>query len=132
MATSLTLFTRDEFGIETAVLLAQASAVTYWPDPQRVAKWATAQGFAQSVCFDRGNVQGFWCAGGDVALLVFRGTNNPGHWLRNARFYPARHDWGHVHIGFRNGIGAAESDLTDFDPIATGAGHVWISGHSLG
>jgi hypothetical protein len=132
MTTGLTIFTRDEFAIESAVLVAQASAVAYWPESQRVAKWATDQGFSRSVCFENGNVQGFWCAGGDVALLVFRGTSNPGQWLRDARFYPARHDWGHVHIGFRNGIVAVESDLAEFDPFAAGASHVWIGGHSLG
>ena len=120
------------FDLDTAVTLAQASAAAYWP-ANKVASWAQGEGgFNKSKFFDSGSVQGYWCTAGDVALLAFRGTSNPGQWLRDARFFPARHDWGRVHIGFRNGVAELERELAEFDDIASAAKHVWLTGHSLG
>jgi hypothetical protein len=69
------------------VSLARASAAAYWPSNEVVA-WALREGgFTKSKFFDSGNVQGYWCTTDDVAMLTFRGTSNPGQWLRDARFF---------------------------------------------
>jgi hypothetical protein len=94
--------------------------------------WAGTAGFGQGKYFDRRNVQGYSCANGEVALLVFRGTSNIGQWLRDVQFIPARHFWGTVHEGFLDGIDSIEPDLQAFEQLARNAQHVWISGHNLG
>jgi hypothetical protein len=131
MTDAATLFRRPGFDLDTAVSLAQASETAYY-DADKVAAWAKEAGFAKTKSFDSGNVQGYWCTVDDVALLVFRGTNNPGQWLRDARFYPVQYDWGHVHVGFRDGVANVEASLAEFDGIASTAKHVWLTGHSLG
>jgi hypothetical protein len=126
------LLQRTGFDLDTAVFLAQASSVAYWP-PEKGSAWALGTaGFSKATPFDSGNVQGYWCTVGDVALLAFRGTSNPGQWLRDARFFPTSHPWGHVHIGFLDGVNEVESALADFDAVASASKHVWVTGHSLG
>jgi hypothetical protein len=118
------------FDLNIAVFLAQASQAAY--DDASSTAWAKGNGFTNVKTFNRGNIQGFWCAGGDVALLSFRGTSNPGQWLRDAHFLPVAHPWGRVHQGFRDGVAQVETDLREFDPVARNAQHFWITGHSLG
>lgn len=132
MTNDLTILERSEFDLDVAVFLAQASSVAYWPF-EKVQNWVLNDvGFSSAKCFESGNVQGYWCANNDVALLAFRGTSNPGQWLRDARFFPAEHSWGRVHIGFRNGISEVEQALAEFDLVAQGVKHIWLTGHSLG
>ena len=119
------------FNLDTAVFLAEASSAAY-SSPDKIDEWARAARFEKSKSFDSGNVQGFWCAGEKTALLVFRGTSNPGQWLRDARFLPAAFEWGHVHIGFRDGVAEVETSLATFDAVARSVPHVWVAGHSLG
>lgn len=117
--------------LDSAVFLASASRAAYG-SVQEVKTFAASVKFPQVSSFDLSNVQGFWCADSEVALLAFRGTSNPGQWLRDARFFPASHPWGHVHIGFRDGVAAVENALLEFDQVARRARYVWITGHSLG
>jgi hypothetical protein len=131
MANDSSLLQRPGFDLDTAVFLAEASSVAYWTS-DKVDAWALSQGFTKSASFDSSDVQGFWCSRDDTALLMFRGTSNPAQWLRDVRFFPASHPWGHVHIGFRDGVAAVETALLDFDVIAQRVPHVWVSGHSLG
>lgn len=119
------------FNLDTAVFLAEASSVAY-SDSDKIDEWTGTAGFEKSAYFDSGNVQGFWCASQESALLVFRGTSNPGQWLRDVRFLPAPYPWGHVHIGFRDGVAAVETFLAAFDTSARSVPHVWVAGHSLG
>jgi endonuclease G, mitochondrial len=122
---------RTHFNLDTAVFLAEASQAAYAPDSE-IEVFAKSANFDEAKSFNIGNVQGYWCVAPDVALLVFRGTSNPGQWLRDARFFPAAHPWGHVHIGFLTGVRAVEAALLEFDKAAAHARNVWISGHSLG
>jgi hypothetical protein len=122
---------RKGFDLELAVFLAQASQAAYG-DEEMTGAWAVAQGFTTTRFFNRGNIQGFWCSAEDTALLVFRGTSNPGQWLRDAKFLAGSHPWGTVHVGFRDGLAAVEPDLLAFDPVASQAKNFWICGHSLG
>ncbi|MBU3890356.1 lipase family protein [Methylosinus sp. KRF6] len=122
---------RSGFDLDTAVFLAEASAAAYSEAGARA--FAKENGFSQIELFDRGNVQGYWCGANDSALLVFRGTNNIGQWLRDFQALPAPHEWGWVHLGFSRGVDAVARDLRPFDESAGKAGrHIWIAGHSLG
>jgi hypothetical protein len=131
VALDSTLLKRTGFDLDTAVFLAEASAKAY-NFGEEAKSWALARGFRQAAAFDLENVQGYWCAGDDVALLVFRGTSNPGQWLRDVRFLPVTHPWGEVHVGFLRGVEAVERALRDFDAVASTVNHVWVAGHSLG
>jgi len=129
MSDQYNILAASQLDLGMAVFLAEAAQAAYLVAPEQ---WAKASGFTRIQAFDRGNIQGFWCAAGDVALLSFRGTSNPAQWLRDARFFPVPHPWGRVHVGFIDGIANVETDLAQFDPIACGAKHLWITGHSLG
>ena len=126
-----TLLRQAGFDLDTAVFLAEASSVAY-SAADKIDEWARAHGFDKSAFFDSRDVQGFWCVCQDSALLVFRGTSNLGQWLRDVRFLPASYAWGHVHVGFRDGVAAVETYLSDFDVMARRVSNVWVTGHSLG
>jgi len=125
-----TLLKKSGLDLDIAVFLAEASEAAY--DDHASRAWASAAGFTRSGTFNRENIQGFWCTVGDVMLLAFRGTSNPGQWLRDARFYPVKHPWGRVHDGFQDGVAKVEPDLQALDSAAKAAKHLWITGHSLG
>jgi hypothetical protein len=120
-----TVLERPGFDLDTAVFLAEASSAAYSAS-DKIDDWARAAGFEKSTFFDSGDVQGFWCASQESALLVFRGTSNPGQWLRDVRFLPAPYSWGHVHVGFRDGVAAVEVSLAAFDAVARNVPHVWV------
>lgn len=132
--------TRSGFDLDIAVLLVEASAAAYQnqdPVPEKglegTLAWAQRKGFRRGFgAFDRGNIQGFWCASGDAALLSFRGTSNIKQWIRDAQFATVSHPWGQVHKGFKEGLELVEEDLRLFDTVAKEVKHVWITGHSLG
>lgn len=123
--------TNGVFDMEKAVFFARASEAAYL-DGAGARAWALAQGFADFEAFDADNVQGFWCANADVGILAFRGTSNPGQWLRDFKTYPAAHPWGRVHIGFRDGVAVVEPALARFAAVAATRRTVWVTGHSLG
>jgi hypothetical protein len=129
--TSYDCLTRSGFDLEIAIFLAEVSQAAY-NDTADLLVWTKAIGLTNVKFFDRGDVQGFFCSASGVALLAFRGTSNPGQWLRDVRFVPWSHPWGLVHRGFLDGVTAVEADLQGFDSIAKEAEHVWITGHSLG
>ena len=125
-----TLLKKSGLDLDIAIFLAEASQAAYNDQASRT--WATAAGFTHTGTFNRENIQGFWCAADDVVLLAFRGTSNPGQWLRDARFYPVKHPWGRVHEGFKDGVADVEQDIQAIDAAAKKAKHLWITGHSLG
>lgn len=132
MPDNTTLLTRSGLDLDVAVFLAEAAAITY-SGSISIKAWALANGFGvQCTTFDHDNIQGFWCVAGEVALIAFRGTSNPGQWLRDVRFIPIESEWGRVHAGFKGGIEIAEPDLVAFEKAAVDAKHVWVTGHSLG
>lgn len=131
MSGNLDVLRDSGFSLDIAVFLAEASEAAY-DTAEGTKAWGLAQGFSIVTPFNRDNVQGFLCSAENIALLAFRGTSNPGQWLRDARFFPAKHPWGRVHIGFKTGVEAVESDLQVFDEIASQADYVCVTGHSLG
>lgn len=132
MSDTTNLLTRSGLDLDVAVVLAEASNMAYKPGPQ-IKAWALVHGFGcECTPFDQGNIQGFWCAADGVALLAFRGTSNPGQWIRDLRLIPVEHAWGRIHAGFKGGIDIIEPDLHLFEKAAEKAEHVWVTGHSLG
>jgi hypothetical protein len=121
-----------QFNLDIAILLAEASAAAY--TQVDAFTWATQSGFDAPEQFNIGNIQGFWCVKDDVALLAFRGTSNPGQWIRDAQILPAGHPWGWVHKGFGDGVEAVADDLQRFTAAAKAIIGVklWVTGHSLG
>ena len=90
MPDSTQLLTRSGLDLDLAVFLAEASDMAYKPSII-VKAWIIANGLgAHSSCFDRENIQGYWCSNGEVALLAFRGTSNPGQWIRDLRILRQR------------------------------------------
>jgi hypothetical protein len=116
------------FQLDAALLLAHASDQAY----RDTAAWAIGRGLGKPNVFDTGNTQGYWTVAGDVALIAFRGTDNLGHWLRDARALTAIHPWGRVHKGFHGGIGHVVAAMREFKAAAANCAHVWVTGHSLG
>ena len=128
------LATTDRLNLAAAVFLAEASQAAYNPDLDADV-WARPRGFPGGVSsFENkeAQVQGFWCAEGEIALLALRGTENIRHWIRNLKVWPWEHPWGHVHLGFFDGVVKVESHIEDFIQAARGKKYVWITGHSLG
>lgn len=121
-----------QLNLDIAVLLAEASAAAY--SQLAASKWAVQNDFGGANPINQGNIQGFWCVKEDVALLAFRGTSNPGQWIRDARILPMSHPWGWVHRGFGKGILAIEEDFQKFiETVKQQSGRkVWVTGHSLG
>ena len=121
-----------QLNLDIAVLLAEASAAAY--SQLTASKWAVQNDFGGANPINQGNIQGFWCVKEDVALLAFRGTSNPGQWIRDARILPTSHPWGWVHRGFGKGIDAIEEDFQEFvETVKQQSGRkVWVTGHSLG
>jgi triacylglycerol lipase len=117
----------DSFDLASAIFLAEASQAAY---PDHLPVWSSS--LESKALFNRGNIQGYWVADGEVALLAFRGTDNLRQWLRDARIAPTTHAWGRVHVGFHTGLAEVELDMPAFDAVAAKAKHVWITGHSLG
>ncbi len=123
---------RSGFNLDAAVFLAEASQAAY-DDANSTEEWSLRNEFTKTKFFENEETQGFWCiADNRIALLVFRGTSSPWDWIRDARFFPAPHPWGLVHIGFRNGVEEINSALQEFATLAKNIKQVWITGHSLG
>lgn len=132
MSENISLLSHNGFDLDVAILLAEAANMAY-KQPTIIQSWVAANGFySKCSAFDHDNIQGFWCATDEVALISFRGTSNIRQWIRDARFLPIAHPWGAVHAGFNGGIENANPNLQAFMVFAVKAKHVWITGHSLG
>ncbi|HYN53622.1 MAG TPA: lipase family protein [Methylotenera sp.] len=118
--------------LDIAILLAEASAAAYSDETATI--WALQNELGDANLINQGNIQGFWCVKDDVALLAFRGTSNPGQWIRDVRILPMSHPWGWIHRGFGKGIENIEEDYRKFlITINQLSGRkVWVTGHSLG
>ena len=88
---------------------------------------------------DATETQGFAVAGGEHALVAFRGTepSKLSDWLRDAAFEGARCPWGRsggeVHLGFLNGFLSVRDALDGFlDENWVAGTPIVLCGHSLG
>lgn len=69
--------------------------------------------------------------GEDVAVVVFRGTDDRADWLVNLDRTPASEKHGEVHRGFASAYEPMDKPIAAALQAAN-ARHVWITGHSLG
>ncbi len=69
--------------------------------------------------------------GGDVMVVVFRGTDETEDWFSNINIYRRGMDEGDIHSGFSGAYSMLRSEvqqqIADHSPK-----HLWITGHSLG
>lgn len=136
--TSLTLADKlqaewDAYGPATwpvAEVMAEASRIAYLP-PYEAKKEFLDLGFESVEMMSDGSMIGYVVSVGEVAVVVFRGTDDPGDWLVNLDRFTAKTPDGPAHRGF----------YTAYEPLApqaaelvrkSGAESVWITGHSLG
>ena len=127
-----TCLTKQGLDLTIAVFLAEACLEAYSETFSFTKQWIEDRKFKDHETFDAGNTQGFWAVADDVVMLCFRGTSNPGQWIRDARILPAMHPWGLVHRGFKTGVKVVAEHISDFAKLARTKKHVWITGHSLG
>jgi hypothetical protein len=69
--------------------------------------------------------------GEDVAVVVFRGTDDRTDWLVNLDRTPLSEEHGEIHRGFANAYEPMDKPIVTALRSAN-ARHVWITGHSLG
>ncbi len=122
----------EGISLDAAVFLAEACQEAYAVGFATTAKWIEERRFSSFTTFDVGNTQGFWAEAGEIAMLAFRGTSNPGQWIRDLRILPALHPWGLIHRGFKTGVRVVAAEMKAFAEVARTKKHVWITGHSLG
>ena len=67
----------------------------------------------------------------DVAVVVFRGTDDTVDWFVNANMYLHELPAGEIHTGFSGAYGMLQSKIiAELDRLKPK--HIWITGHSLG
>lgn len=137
-ATSLTLADKlradwDAYGPANwpvAEVMAEASRSAYLP-PYEAEKEFVELGFDSVQTMSDGSMIGYVVGVKDVAVVVFRGTDDPGDWLANLNRFVAKTPDGPAHRGF----------YTAYMPLsyqavvlvrATEAKSAWVTGHSLG
>lgn len=127
------------FFLDQAIYLARASELAYDDDAGWIARSlgvAHVTTFPDPTLQPLPNTQGFWFRHEGLAILVFRGSANRQHWLRNFKVLPPKslnHPWGTVHPGFSASLQSViPSVLESFAFKAAGEDIVWLSGHSLG
>lgn len=117
---------------DTAITLGEMSKLAYDDEATR-RKVLTQIGFTKIELLDRGPKSGFIAIADDVAVIAFRGTDDPADWIANFDFRQLANAGNSrkVHSGFQGAYGAFASQvheqLNDHKPK-----YVWITGHSLG
>jgi len=67
----------------------------------------------------------------NVAVVVFRGTDDTEDWFVNANMYLHDLPIGEIHTGFSGAYGMLQSEIND-ELERLNPKHLWITGHSLG
>jgi len=70
-------------------------------------------------------------SGDDVAVVVFRGTDDTEDWFVNANMYLHDLPVGEIHTGFAGAYGMLQPRIVD-EIARLKPKHLWITGHSLG
>ncbi len=70
-------------------------------------------------------------SGDDVAVVVFRGTDDTEDWFVNANMYLHDLPVGEIHTGFAGAYGMLQARIVD-ELARLKPKHLWITGHSLG
>lgn len=113
-----------------AEVLASMSEAAYSTEVEAKAVFGKA-GFAEAATFADGNTVCYVVSAGDVAVVVFRGTDDTQDWFTNLNRFSRDTPHGQIHRGFYDAYQPLKRKiaalLRERDP-----GHVWITGHSLG
>lgn len=113
-----------------AEVMAEASRIAYLP-PYEAEKEFLEFGFESVGLMSDGSMIGYVVSVGDVAVVVFRGTDDPGDWLANLDRFIAKTPDGPAHRGFYSAY-IPLSPQVDELVQASEAKLVWVTGHSLG
>ncbi len=129
------LQTTNDFDINLAVRLAEASKLAYQSDDDIITK-LKMEGFDHVYPFEEDLSRGFSAFDLEKrnALLSFRGTDNFKNLITDLKFIKVNYTWGKVHKGFYLALADAYNELIKFANEVTRLQiqDVYITGHSLG
>ena len=123
----------DAYGAATwpvAEVMAEASRIAYLP-PHTAEKEFHTLGFESVKLMSDGTMIGYVVTANDVAVVVFRGTDDPGDWLANLDRFVAKTPDGPAHRGFYAAYQRLSPQVAAL-VTASQVRSVWITGHSLG
>lgn len=113
-----------------AELLALMSEKAYLT-PVEAATSYQKLGFERSMPVVAGSMIGYFVSAEDVAVIVFRGTDDTSDWLTNLNWFPADTPHGAIHSGFYNAYQPLKPRIATLLSESPPK-HLWITGHSLG
>ncbi len=123
----------DAYGPATwpvAEVMAEASRIAYLP-PYEAENEFRDLGFDSVEIMSDGSMIGYVVSVGDIAVLVFRGTDDPGDWLANLDRFKVKTPDGPAHRGFYKAYLPMSYQAAEL-VRATEAESAWVTGHSLG
>ncbi len=117
---------------DTAITLGEMSKLAYENAAMR-RQTLNKLGFQEIELMDRGPKSGFIAIADDVAVIAFRGTDDPADWIANLDFrqLPNTDNPRKVHSGFQGAYGPFAAQIQKQLKIHKPK-YVWITGHSLG
>ena len=112
--------------------LAQLSEIAY-EDSVVVEQKAQSLGFEKCITVSSPfhTQVAYLVSGGDVAVIVFRGTDDTEDWLTNANIYLHQLRIGEIHTGFSGAYGMVQTRIVE-EVAKMKPKHLWATGHSLG
>src|SRR5262249_4714497 len=127
------------FSIQNAHYLARACAAAYLTEPGRLAAAVGELGLAGNlhpfdvvVPEEITDCHGFVAGAGDMALLIFRGSDSLQNWLTDAAIVQRPGPGGLVHKGFGDALDAVWEEVEPVLTEQTRERDLWIAGHGLG
>ena len=117
----------------TVLPLAHMSEISYDTGDQPAEGRFKALGFEDVVCISSPlhSQVAYVVSGEDVAVVVFRGTDDTEDWIQNINKYVHQGDDGGMHSGFAGCYSALRQEIIKVVKELKSK-HVWITGHSLG
>jgi len=113
-----------------AEVMAEASRISYLP-PYEAEREFRELGFESVEMMSDGSMIGYVALVGDVAVVVFRGTNDSGDWFANLNRFIAKTPDGPAHRGFYTAYLRLAPQVVELIRESE-AKSIWVTGHSLG
>lgn len=110
--------------------LAMCSEISYLNPPEAKTKFKNL-GFRHIEPINSGSMAGYVLAIGDVAVVVFRGSDDFADWMVNLKITTTQTKHGLAHKGFQNSYLTLKPKVLDALRRFK-AKHIWATGHSLG
>lgn len=120
----------DHASWPVAEVMAEASRIAYLPPFEAKPEFIDL-GFESVETMSDGSMVGYVVAVDDVAVVIFRGTDDPGDWLANLDRSIAKTPDGPAHRGFYVALSGLSPQVSELIS-RSGAKSIWITGHSLG